>query len=154
MTREVVGGFGESSPNRARMSDSMLRSIAVEEERYARQAAIEARRHQEDAEELRQRAVQSAIAAAVARGEDVSGPRRLRGESLGHRPSEFVQMISAQQDAEDAHRDARERAAYRRWREREGVREETPLAGPLTPQESARMHRLARAVATVERGRR
>ena len=42
-------------------------------------------------------------------------PRALRGEQLGHTPAEFVAIVSARQDVEDAQREARQRKAFQNF---------------------------------------
>jgi hypothetical protein len=110
----IVGGFNGAL--RSQMSPQIQRRLAEEEVREAREAAQEERERAQRVEDFQTRALQGAIAAAIERGEEVS-PRVLRGrgEQLGHTPSEFVALVSAQQDREDAMAQARQQVAYRKW---------------------------------------
>jgi hypothetical protein len=107
------GGFDGSI--RARMSPGTQRPIAMLEQAEAARDRAEAVRRQVRSEAWQQAALESAIQDAVQRGEDLAGPRRLRHEALGHTPAEFVALVSAQQDHEDALAAGRERQAFRKW---------------------------------------
>jgi hypothetical protein len=111
-----LGGFGDSL--RSQMSPATQARIAEAEAVEAYEAAkaerersVRAQAWQERQEEA---ARQSAIREALEAGEDAS-PRALRGERLGHTTSEFIALMSARQDVEDAQLEAAKRQAMRRW---------------------------------------
>ena len=116
MSGEVKMGGGFNGAARSQMSPGLLRQIAAQEEQEARQAAEERRKREAKAEAWRSRAVQSAVAEALDAGEQFS-PQMLEGHGLGHTQSEFVALVSARQDHEDAMAAAREWQEFRRWQE-------------------------------------
>ena len=114
MTGEVLMGGGFNGSARSQMSPGLLRQIAEQEDREARQAAEEVRKREERAEEWRSRATAAAIQDAVAAGEQFH-PGMLAGRGLGHTKQEFIALASARQDHEDAIAAAREQAKFRAW---------------------------------------
>jgi hypothetical protein len=108
---EVRGGFGGSL--RSMMSPQLQRKLSEQEDLEARELAREQREQRVRAEQFQETAIQAAVQAALEAGETFH-PRMLRGERLGHTPSEFIAQRSAQMDIEDAQRQARRDAAIRK----------------------------------------
>ncbi len=99
---------------REQMSDG-LRRRALEEAQETRESARAERERRQRAVLLQERAIAAAVTDAGQRGEDVT-PRMLRGQQVGHTPAGVHGLVSAQQDLEDRRHEARERAAFHRWR--------------------------------------
>jgi hypothetical protein len=130
-----TGGFGDSIYDR--MSPGLRRAIAESEAEEAYQAARAERERAYRAEQWAQRsedaARQDAIREAIEAGEDAS-PRALRGEQLGHEPSEFVALMSARQDVEDMQLEAEKARARRRWEAQYDAGNQGDLSAPTQRQ--------------------
>jgi hypothetical protein len=149
----IRGGFGGSL--RSQMSDQLQRKIAAEEAAEAREAAQEERARAQRVEALQENAIQAAIAMAIENGEEFH-PRMLRGERIGHTSQEFIAMVSAQQDLQDAQLAARQRITYNRWLEQQGELNSGDMTAPSPEETSARAerderHRQARIESSVRR---
>jgi hypothetical protein len=149
----IHGGFNNSL--RSQMSEGLQRRLAEQEAAEAREAAQEQREQRMRAEAHQESAIQAAIAMELERGEAFH-PRWLRGEKLGHTPSEFIALRAEQMDVEDAQREARVRAAHRKLQAQLEQQEYGDLTAP-TPEEMAsraerdERHREARIQGSVRR---
>jgi hypothetical protein len=95
------------------MSPELQRTIAEAEAAERREAAKEGELRQLRTERLEENAFHAAVQEAISRGIDAS--KALLGREIGHTRGEFIAMISARQDIEDAQAAAREQVAFRKW---------------------------------------
>jgi hypothetical protein len=149
----IHGGFDGSL--RSQMSPALRRQIDESEAAEARDARRLERERAAAAEDFANRAIQGAIAAAVERGEEVN-PRALRGEQLGHTPSKFIAMVSAEQDRADAWAAAKQAAAYRKWQAEHAALHSGDFTAPTEQERAAQAerderHREARLNSSVRR---
>jgi hypothetical protein len=138
------GGFNGSA--RSLMSPGLLRQIAEQEEAEARKVAEELRKREERAEEWRPRATAAAIQDAVAAGEQFT-PRMLAGRGLGHTKQEFIALVSARQDHEDAQSAARAQAKFRAWQLEQTASVSINTSAPTSAEVAEREQMQARAAA-------
>jgi hypothetical protein len=151
MSRDVVGGFDGSV--RAGMSPGTLRLVAqLEAAEAARDRDVAAQRMVR-AEQWQESALAGAIAMAIERGEDMSNPRRLRGEGLGHTPAEFIALASAEQDRQDAWEAARVGREFERWQLRESASHQVDTSAPTPDEVDARELLTSRTADAVARRR-
>lgn len=109
----IYGGFGGAL--RSQMSPQLLRAIAEQEAEERRQAAQEERARAQRREDFEAANVQSAIAEALASGQEFS-PRMLRGQGYGRTRSEAIAHYSAMQDLEDRRAEVREAKEFENWK--------------------------------------
>jgi hypothetical protein len=138
----VGGGFDSS---RSAMSEDLQIRLAAADAIQADEDAKAERARKQRVEALQERAQQAAIAAALAEGQAFS-PKMLRGEGLGHRPSEFIAQRAAMMDIEDAHAEAQAAAEYRRWQAEHYAATSADTSAPTSLQleEGAQMQARAR----------
>jgi hypothetical protein len=142
----VGGGFGDSST--APKSENLRIRMEVAAEMEAAEAARAEKDRQRRAEIFQERAIQDAIAAAVAAGEFVNPRQAMQGGgTVGHEPREFIERASLQMDMEDFQAEASAAAEYRRWLADRGeassadVSAPTPAEVQLQAQEQERMNK-------------
>jgi hypothetical protein len=107
LTIRVSGGFGTEYPD---MSPSLRAKVAQSDAEYDRQAARDERQRRIAAESAHERTVD---AAAWALAREAGIPLTQARRECGHQKHEFIALISARQDLEDAQRLARQRQALR-----------------------------------------
>jgi hypothetical protein len=90
MTGQVAMGGGFADGRHDRMSDSLMARLAESDAREAQHAARAAAEREQRAADLHDRAVQAATNQARERGEQVDMRRVMRGEGVGHAPSDFI----------------------------------------------------------------
>jgi hypothetical protein len=130
------GGFGDAST--APKSENLRIRMEVAAEMEAAEAAKEERDRKRRAEISQERAIQHAIAAAVAAGEYVNPRQAMQGGgAVGHEPREFIERASFQMDQEDFQAEASAAAEYRRWLADRGGAMSADTSAP-TPAEAQR----------------
>lgn len=97
------GGWGTAA---AFMSPGVAARVAAADHEYDRQTARQRRERAELLAADEQRRIRASIVEAEARGELVDIRRAIRDGGVGHTPAEFIALVSAQQDREDARRAA------------------------------------------------
>jgi hypothetical protein len=144
----VSGGFGTDYPQ---MSDSLRAKIAAADAQDAAAAERAERAHRARWELAHERAVDQAARELAA---EAGIPLREALRSVGHTKSEFVELISAKQDLEDAQRAARARQQLRHAGidPDSGEPLEVPQPSELSVAGAARMMRPGESPEAVGRG--
>jgi hypothetical protein len=136
---QVTGGFGADSATMKYASPTLRRRAALADLEHEQHTRDERRAAAVEAEARHERAVMVAAQMALERGEITSLAEAYRNPAaaLGHTKSEFLALVSAQQDAEDARLAAAARKAYQRWLNQESEDASVDMSAPLPAEVSA-----------------